>query len=279
MGRRFGYLIVTIIVLSFVLLAAPVAAAPGAIPNVPYGTQPLQNMTIYPASKPGSHLVVLVHGGGWATGSVDFVTTQALALQSAGFAVFNINYRLDSPTVAAFPTETDDVRMATRWAITHASTYNADPHHVTLIGSSAGGELVAGAVQILAPGTVRDVVTLSGAFDFGKMIQDGIAGTMDPLLAAEAARALRCPLTSCTASTEAKWSPVDHIVSTTCPSAWLLVNSADELMPIDQPKTMAGALRSKGCHVTETILPGTLHAVQYWSTEGGAVISFIRAHG
>jgi len=223
--------------------------------------------------------VVLVHGGGWQDDSAATVASQAVSLQAAGFAVFAVNYRLDSSTVSAFPMERSDVVLAVRWAAAHAAQYDADSRATVLVGDSAGGELVAAAAFLLPPNAVRAVVTLSGAFDFGDLVEDGLAGTLEPLLAVEVGDALGCPLASCTHAVETRWSPDDHVTAAGCPGAWLLVNSQHELMPLDQPTAMTGALRSHRCSVTESILPGSLHAIQYWPTERPAVIRFIRTNG
>ncbi len=272
-------LLVAPLVPAVLLLPASASAAAQSIPDVKYGSASLENMTIYPASKAGAHLVVVVHGGGWATESATYFASQAAALQAAGFAVFNINYRLDSKTVAAFPMETYDVSLAIHWAIAHAATYHADPTHVSLVGGSAGGELVAWAAETLPPGTIRDVVTLSGAFDFAKLVNDGNAGTENHDLAVSGAQALGCTLSTCTAPTEAQWSPADHLTATNCPPKWYLINSSNELMPMDQPTEMTQVLQSKKCTVLERIVPGTSHSIGYWSTVSPQVISFVRTNG
>ncbi len=82
-------------------------------------------------------------------------------------------------------------------------------------------------------------------------------------------------MTTCTKAAETTWSPDDHVTATDCPPAWLLVNSSDELMPLDQPTAMVDALQPKKCRVAERILPGDRHSIGYWSTISPTVI---RAH-
>lgn len=92
----------------------------------------------------------------------------ARALQSAGFTVFDTSYRRATSTTPAFPNATNDVVSTTVYAIGHATLYNSGPGHVTLLGGSAGGHLAASAAEVMnsvAPGTISNVVTLSGPFD------------------------------------------------------------------------------------------------------------------
>ena len=135
-----------------------------------YGSTPYQTVTVYRAKTNGSPLVILVHGGGWdSSTNVDYLPKEAADLQAAGFAVFDVNYDTMPRTYGAFPLEIDDVVDATIWAMAHATSYGASPTNVEMIGGSAGGQLVAMAAKDLNAshsGTVRAIVTLSGALDF-----------------------------------------------------------------------------------------------------------------
>ena len=252
--------------------------------NVPYGSDALQIMDIYPASSSASPLVVLVHGGGWATGDKKTHHLEAEKLQAQGFAVFNIDYRLDSTTVSAFAMEVEDVEAAIRYAIAHAGSYGASPAKVVLIGGSAGGQLVGSAAELLntsTVGTVKGVVTLSGASDFTALLRDDRRGLLDPHFAKNVPQALGCELeTTCkTPGAEAwaiQWSPADQVTASNCPRAWLIFNSKDE-GSLDQPNAMTNALKRKHCQVTKDILPGAKHAFGYWPTVKPIIVSFIRA--
>jgi acetyl esterase/lipase len=259
------------------------ASAPAPILNVPYAhTSPLEKLDVYPSADPDSPLVVWVHGGAWAGGDKDKgPAAKAAELQDSGITVFDINYRLDTNRLSAFPMEVQDVNLATKWAIANASSFNANPAKVTQVGSSAGGHLVAMSSEDLNdkhPGTVSGVVTLSGPFDFVSLVQDGLDGTLNQTFAPQVGRALGCALSSCTSSVETAWSPSDHVTATNCPPAgWLMYNSQNELVPVDQPNAMAAALQQHNCKVTKTIFPGTEHAGDYWEAVKADVIAFITA--
>lgn len=85
-------------------------------------------------------VILLVHGGGWATGSKWTMDRHARQLAKKGFAAVSINYRL-APS-SKFPDQVDDVRSALVWITENAKSYGFDTDRVGLYGYSAGGHLV-----------------------------------------------------------------------------------------------------------------------------------------
>lgn len=259
----------------------PATALPAPVTDLSYGPGPFETLSVYPAEIPGARLVVLVHGGGWVSNVDNYGNTPVVAtdLQAAGFTVFDINYASESPELPVLPIQVYELQLATDWALANATLYNGDPNNLSLVGLSAGGDLVASLSQALPPGTVKAVVTLSGAFDFTTLIPDGLDGVTTESLAARAAFALGCRPSTCTQATEAAWSPAYHVTPTDCPGTWLLYNSADELMPLDQPDAMTSALEANGCNVTFITMPGTGHAYDYWDDVASNVVATIQADG
>jgi acetyl esterase/lipase len=256
-------------------------AVPAALTNLSYGPGPYETLSVYPAASPGARLVLLVHGGGWTSDVQNYGNTPTVAsqMQAAGFTVVDVNYATDSVNFAALPLQISELISATNWALANATLYNGDPNHLSLVGLSAGGDLVASLSQALPPGAVKAVVTLSGAFDFTTLIPDYASGTSSLYLSRLAAVALGCRITTCSNVAETQWSPVDHVTPTNCPGTWLLYNSANEPMPMDQSAAMTASLMANGCSVTEISLPGTAHAYDYWNTVSSNVISTIQASG
>jgi len=243
-----------------------------------YGSDPLQQIKAYPAARPGAPLVVLVHGGGWHSEPHEFMTTEAMDLQQAGFAVFDVNYRSFTAT-GAFPREIDDVVAATRSAIHDAAWLNADSKAVTMIGGSAGGQLVASASQSLnsIPGTIAKVVTLSAPTDFATLVHDGETGTLSADGLAGVEQGLGCTAVSCTSAQETPWSPALTVTPTNCPARWLIINSTNELIPVDQATGLATALHSNGCAATVVLNDGENHAYAAWPLVRAKVIAFVAA--
>ncbi|WP_164102493.1 alpha/beta hydrolase [Candidatus Laterigemmans baculatus] len=84
--------------------------------------------------------VLLVHGGGWASGDKWTTAGYARAFAEAGMVAVTINYR-HAPT-HKFPAQVDDVRAALAWIGQNAETYGIDTNRVGMFGYSAGAHLV-----------------------------------------------------------------------------------------------------------------------------------------
>ncbi|MFV0590113.1 MAG: alpha/beta hydrolase fold domain-containing protein [Draconibacterium sp.] len=85
--------------------------------------------------------LVIVHGGGWRSGSKDADVYQKMMIDYAGmgYVVINVNYRLTGE--AAFPACIEDVKCAVRWLRAHAGEFSVDPNKIGSFGHSAGAHL------------------------------------------------------------------------------------------------------------------------------------------
>lgn len=266
--------------------AAPPSSATHAPPpqEVSYGPDPLQTIAVYPAATTGAPLVVMIPGDGWRSSiNMNMQVATAKALQAAGFAVFDTNYRGDSSTTPAFPMEIDDIVAATDYAITHAVQYSANPARVTLLGGSAGGQLAAFSTEVMnaaVPHKVSTVVTLSGPFDFPSAIAywAGQTGPTAALHLGNQLTALGCRgVTRCPIALQNQWSTDQHVTAANCPTRWLLMNGSAEEMPVQQADAMTTAARAAGCNVTETIIPTNQHGFHYYAAQKATINAFIAA--
>lgn len=94
-----------------------------------------------PADDEVRPIVVLIHGGGWATGDKWNMADHARELARAGFVVLNINYRLAPKH--KFPAQVDDCRAALKWVAQEAPQHRIDPNRIGVYGYSAGAHLAA----------------------------------------------------------------------------------------------------------------------------------------
>lgn len=85
--------------------------------------------------------VIMIHGGGWRTGSRSQHYPLAESLAHLGYVCFTPEYRLS--TEALFPAAVYDIKAAIRWVRANASTYDIDTSKIVIAGFSAGGELAA----------------------------------------------------------------------------------------------------------------------------------------
>jgi acetyl esterase/lipase len=82
---------------------------------------------------------VFVHGGGFVKGSRSETPRWNRWLNDAGYAVFDVGYRLAPP--ARGDEAAADVSCALAWLRSNAGRYGVDPGRVALGGRSAGGNL------------------------------------------------------------------------------------------------------------------------------------------
>ena len=83
--------------------------------------------------------IVHIHGGAWLGGEKS--VEMAVMYAEAGYVGISINYRLSG--VALFPAGVHDCKRAIRWVRAHAKRYRIDPDRIGVMGTSAGGHLVA----------------------------------------------------------------------------------------------------------------------------------------
>lgn len=107
------------------------------------GKRKLKADLFLPALPKGSApipLVILVHGGGWRSGSKMLDHPMASALAQAGIAALCVEYRQSSE--ALYPAALLDISSAIAWAKQEAKRYGWSSDAITLLGSSAGGQMV-----------------------------------------------------------------------------------------------------------------------------------------
>ncbi len=85
--------------------------------------------------------IIIIHGGGWRSGSREQHYPMAQKLASLGYVCFTPEYRLS--TEALFPAAIYDIKAAIRWVRKNAAKYNIDPNQIVSLGFSAGGEMAA----------------------------------------------------------------------------------------------------------------------------------------
>ncbi len=196
----------------------------------------------YPSSGEAPWPVTMyVHGGGWSSGdkSQGAGMFEIPSLQSAGFLVVSVNYRLAPEYV--FPAMIEDVKCAVRYLRAHASQYNLDPNRIGVWGGSAGGHLVAllGTADESAgfdvgeyldqSGRVQAVVDMFGPADLTVQFEGGYEKARHVFADFDAALA----------------SPVTY-VSSDDPPFLILHGEVDTLVPIEQSQILLVKLQAAG---------------------------------
>lgn len=143
--------------------------------NVAYGSDTAQRMDIYlPASRSATTTksVILIHGGGWNSGSKsDFATyIDTFKKRMPDYAIFNLNYRLVSHT-NLFPTQEQDVKKAIDFIAAHAEEYGVNKEKFVLLGASAGAHLALLQAYKYPDPKIKAVIDFFGPTDLTVMYQ------------------------------------------------------------------------------------------------------------
>ena len=112
-------------------------------PNITYANVGGEELQLDLASPRGlDHAVpgiVVIHGGGWAAGRRQDMTSMAKDFASRGYVAATISYRFAPKH--RFPAQIEDVKCAVRYLRAHAKEMNIDPQRIGAIGISAGAHL------------------------------------------------------------------------------------------------------------------------------------------
>ncbi|MFD2033733.1 pectinesterase family protein [Belliella marina] len=83
--------------------------------------------------------IVMVHGGGWQSGSLELMLPMAQELAKMGYVTMPIEYRLSREAI--FPAAILDIKDAIAWLRSNAESYNLNPAEIYVLGCSAGAQL------------------------------------------------------------------------------------------------------------------------------------------
>jgi acetyl esterase/lipase len=143
----------------------PIILKDTTIKDISYGPNGSQKLDLgLPANRTASTpLIVVVHGGGWATGDKNELTWLLNGMKQRGFAVANINYRLTLNTPDNYKMQLDDVDSAVQFTLRKSSTYTFNGQKLYIVGHSAGGHLsMCYAYTRNSSGKVKAVGSLAG---------------------------------------------------------------------------------------------------------------------
>jgi acetyl esterase/lipase len=150
----------------------------------------LQDLDVHPAGRScPTPVVVWVHGGGWQRGDKrNQIRDKVLLWNRAGYTVVSVNHRLSGPRAAApvqYPAHDADVAAAVAWVHDHIARYGGDPDRISLLGHSAGAQIVASVATapafLAAHGPGLDALRCAGALDTEGYDVTGSAATGNPI--------------------------------------------------------------------------------------------------
>ena len=106
------------------------------------------NVFLPKKQDPSKAAVVLIHGGGWNTGSPKAMERYAEHFSNRGLVVFTPEYRLRRKNNTTIVEAVEDAKNAVAWVKSHSKEYGFDPNKLILGGGSAGGHLAVSTVLL-----------------------------------------------------------------------------------------------------------------------------------
>jgi acetyl esterase/lipase len=216
-------------------------------------------------------VLLQVPGGAWITGNKQ---AQAYPLMShlaeRGWVCVAMSYRL-SPR-ATWPDAIVDVKHALAWVKEHIAEFGGDPDFVAITGGSAGGHLSSLAAltpndPAFQPGfedadtSVRAAVPFYGVYDWVDDQRTGHRGL--PRLLERLV--VKKPLHDAP-EVYAAASPIRRVTAD-APPTFLLHGTADSLVPVEQARAFAAALRETSrAPVAYAELPFAQHAFDFFGS-------------
>lgn len=214
------------------------------LPNVPYGSDSLQNMDIYlPANRSPATTksLILVHGGGWTSGSKAEFTPyiDSFKTRLPDYAIFNINYRLVNGG-NLFPTQENDVKAAVDFIANNSGKYGVSPDQFCMIGFSAGAHLALLQAYKYNTPKIKAVVDYFGPTDLVAMYEK----PWHPLVPL-ALQMITGKSPELNKSIFEQSSPV-HFVSRQSPPTLIFHGGKDVVVNVSQSKLLAKKLDAAG---------------------------------
>jgi acetyl esterase len=207
-------------------------------------------------------IVVWLHGGGWALGSIDTYDAPVRALaRAAGALVVSVDYRLAPEH--RFPAAVQDSLAAVRWAAERGAELGGDPARIAVAGDSAGGNLAAVVARRLRDELPLRLQVLIYPVTDGGVNTPSFREFADRygLTAAGMRRFWELYLDGADSS-DPDASPLrDPDLAGVAP-AYVLTADHDVLR--DEGEAYAGALERAGVPVTLVRWPGTIHGFVRW---------------
>ena len=155
--------------------------------NIPYGSDPLQQLDLYLPAGPAIGILIWFHSGGWCCGDKSGVDPLILSQVDRGYAVASVNYRLAPGATAEQMLADGD--QAVRFIKANRASWGAGAGKVVVAGGSAGGTIAL--LLAAAPGyfaaaglgplsgvhpKVDAVISLVGPSDLRSYIEGSIGG-------------------------------------------------------------------------------------------------------
>lgn len=114
-------------------------------------------------SKAKLPALIIIHGGGWKSGTKEMQSPMAEQIAVAGYQTFTIEYRLSDEAI--YPAATDDVINAIRYLKKNAKEFKIDKKKIAIVGTSSGAQM-ASLIGTKYPNEIQAVINIDGILAF-----------------------------------------------------------------------------------------------------------------
>jgi pectinesterase len=111
------------------------------LPSTPFGKRSLHLDVFRPKDDKKYPAVIMIHGGGWRSGTRSMQVPMAQMLAAKGFVTIPVEYQLSLE--AAYPAAVHNIKAAIRFVKANAKEFGIDTSRIAVSGCSAGGQLAA----------------------------------------------------------------------------------------------------------------------------------------
>lgn len=230
-------------------------------PNIEFASPdgvPLR-LNVYRPPQIGQYpAIIVIHGGGWQSGSPETNADFSRYMAARGYTVFAITYRY-APAYK-FPAQLDDVRSALNFIQQHASEYETDINSIALLGRSAGGHLAMLAAYEQNALPVRAVISYYGPSNLAKGYRE--PPTPDVLNVRSVLEGFLGGTPDQVPQQYTKASPINY-ANRQLPPTLLIHGGRDNITRIVFPRLMFQALQKAGNKAIMLEIPWAEHAFDY----------------
>jgi acetyl esterase/lipase len=205
--------------------------------------------------------VVWVHGGGWLSGSKDYIANYARILAGKGYTVVGVDYSLAPGNT--YPTPVRQVNTAMGYLAQHATRLHIDPGRFVLAGDSGGAHIAAQLANLVSVPSYATALGIVPSIDrlqlVGVLLYCGPYAFHQANLAGEFGSFLKTVLWSYSGGKDFRNNPrfatasVLKYVTSAFPPTFISVGNNDPLAP--QSRAFADALARHGVHVDSLFFP------------------------
>ncbi len=238
-----------------------------------YASHAAEPLSLYFFPAAGKHpapCIIVLHSGGWFSGTPREFEKMNSWLAESGYAVAAIQYRF-APRWT-WPAQRDDVRDAMAFLSARAASLGIDPTQFVLLGRSAGGQIAEASAYGLGDPNIRGCIGLYAPADLHfayryarsddilnslKLVRDYMGGTPDQ------------------AKTNYDSASAILLARSDSPPTLLMHGTPDQLVWVKQSRRFASVLLEKGAPHAFIELPWATHAFDYnFDGPGGQITRY-----